>query len=355
MHTYNNKIKTISSEKNHKKCNTLNLENNIFSPIESYYSSRVQPRFRNTSLNNYNIKTFNRNSSKENYKKTLNFNTEKFHERKGKSQEQYFISNINFVLLSSNKKNKKENKNNNHINNGLDLDNDNKNKDVKITLNKYILSDLNNSEQNLNYLRKNDENLDYEIPVSVLDNGNEKNLLQIDYPRSNKNINTFITENENSNTQTKSNTIKCSFIQKVKGVKNIKRELLREEIKNNYISPMKYNENQKKTIYSFFRKFDMKTKIKLPNFSWILNNKKEKESNKNLKKIPNNKYNIIKRNNNYLKTENNTVRNNNNIKIIDSKDLYKIQRGENKLDHFSNSKRYFQQSEIYYKLTHLKK
>ena len=355
MHTYNNKIKTISSEKNHKKYNTLNLENNIFSPIESYYSSRVQPRFRNTSLNNYNIKTFNRNSSKENYKKTLNFNTEKFHERKGKSQEQYFISNINFVLLSSNKKNKKENKNNNHINNGLDLDNDNKNKDVKITLNKYILSDLNNSEQNLNYLRKNDENLDYEIPVSVLDNGNEKNLLQIDYPRSNKNINTFITENENSNTQTKSNTIKCSFIQKVKGVKNIKRELLREEIKNNYISPMKYNENQKKTIYSFFRKFDMKTKIKLPNFSWILNNKKEKESNKNLKKIPNNKYNIIKRNNNYLKTENNTVRNNNNIKIIDSKDLYKIQRGENKLDHFSNSKRYFQQSEIYYKLTHLKK
>jgi hypothetical protein len=180
-------------------------------------------------------------------------------------------------------------------------------------------------------------------------------LLQIDYPRNNKNINTFITENENSNTQTKSNTIKCSFIQKVKGVKNIKRELLREEIKNNYISPMKYNENQKKTIYSFFRKFDMKTKIKLPNFSWILNNKKEKESNKNLKKIPNNKYNIIKRNNNYLKTENNTVRNNNNIKIIDSKDLYKIQRGENKLDHFSNSKRYFQQSEIYYKLTHLKK
>ena len=58
---------------------------------------------------------------------------------------------------------------------------------------------------------------------------------------------------------------------------------------------------------------------------------------------------------NNLKTENNTVRNNNNIKIIDSKDLYKIQRGENKLDHFSNSKRYFQQSEIYYKLTHLKK
>ena len=355
MHTYNNKIKTISSEKNHKKYNTLNLENNIFSPIESYYSSRVQPRFRNTSLNNYNIKTFNRNSSKENYKKTLNFNTEKFHERKGKSQEQYFISNINFVLLSSNKKNKKENKNNNHINNGLDLDNDNKNKDVKITLNKYILSDLNNSEQNLNYLRKNNENFDYEIPVSVLDNGKEKNLLQIDYPRNNKNINTFITENENSNTQTKSNTIKCSFIQKLKGEKNIKRELLREEIKNNYISPMKYNENQKKTIYSFFRKFDMKTKIKLPNFSWILNNKKEKESNKNLKKIPNNKYNIIKRNNNYLKTENNTVRNNNNIKIIDSKDLYKIQRGENKLDHFSNSKRYFQQSEIYYKLTHLKK
>ena len=355
MHTYNNKIKTISSEKNHKKYNTLNLENNIFSPIESYYSSRVQPRFRNTSLNNYNIKTFNRNSSKENYKKTLNFNTEKFHERKGKSQEQYFISNINFVLLSSNKKNKKENKNNNHINNGLDLDNDNKNKDIKITLNKYILSDLNNSEQNLNYLRKNNENFDYEIPVSVLDNGKEKNLLQIDYPRNNKNINTFITENENSNTQTKSNTIKCSFIQKLKGEKNIKRELLREEIKNNYISPMKYNENQKKTIYSFFRKFDMKTKIKLPNFSWILNNKKEKESNKNLKKIPNNKYNIIKRNNNYLKTENNTVRNNNNIKIIDSKDLYKIQRGENKLDHFSNSKRYFQQSEIYYKLTHLKK
>ena len=99
-------------------------------------------------------------------------------------------------------------------------------------------------------------------------------MLQIDYPRNNKNINTFITENENSNTQTKSNTIKCSFIQKLKGEKNIKRELLREEIKNNYISPMKYNENQKKTIYSFFSKFDMKTKIQLTNFYFILNNKK---------------------------------------------------------------------------------
>ena len=358
MHTYNNKIKTISSEKNHKKYNTLNLENNIFSPIESYYSSHVQPRFRNTSLNNYNIKTFNRNSSKENYKNTFNFNTEKFHERKGKSQEQYFISNINFVLLSSNKKNKKENKNNNHINNGLDLDNDNKNKDVKITLNKYILSDLNNSEQNLNYLRKNNENFDYEIPVSVLDNGKEKNLLQIDYPRNNKNINTFITENENSNTQTKSNTIKCSFIQKLKGEKNIKRELLSEEVKNHYFtSPKKFNEKQKKTFYNVFRKFEMKTKIKLPNFSWITN---KKEEEKNLKSILNKKnIKIIRRNNRgkLTKSMNNSVRSFNNIKIIDSKDLYKIQRGQYDINNYSdkNPNKFFLQSEIYYKLTHLKK
>ena len=42
---------------------------------------------------------------------------------------------------------------------------------------------------------------------------------------------------------------------------------------------MKFNEKQKKTFYSFFRKFDMKTKIKLPNFSLITNNKKEEDKN----------------------------------------------------------------------------
>ena len=62
--------------------------------------------------------------------------------------------------------------------------------------------------------------------------------------------------------------------------KNIKKEILSEEIKNHYFtSPMKFNEKQKKTFYSFFRKFDMKTKIKLPNFSLITNNKKEEDKN----------------------------------------------------------------------------
>ena len=140
-------------------------------------------------------------------------------------------------------------------------------------------------------------------------------------------------------------------------IKNIKRELLREEIKNNYISPMKYNENQKKTIYSFFRKFDMKTKIKLPNFSWITN---KKEEEKNLKSILNKKnIKIIRRNNRgkLTKSMNNSVRSFNNIKIIDSKDLYKIQRGQYDINNYSdkNPNKFFLQSEIYYKLTHLKK
>ena len=109
--------------------------------------------------------------------------------------------------------------------------------------------------------------------------------------------------------------------------KNIKKEILSEEIKNHYFtSPMKFNEKQKKTFYSFFRKFDMKTKIKLPNFSQITNNKKEED--KNLKYVNKKNIKIIKRNNRgkLTKSMNNSLRTFNNIKINDCKDLYKIQK-----------------------------
>ncbi len=54
---------------------------------------------------------------------------------------------------------------------------------------------------------------------------------------------------------------------------------------------------------------------------------------------------------------NNSLGTFNNIKINDCKDLYKIQRGQYDINNYSdkNPNKFFQQSEIYYKLTHLKK
>ena len=110
----------------------------------------------------------------------------------------------------------------------------------------------------------------------------------------------------------------------------------------------------------------MKTKIKLPNFSWIMNNNKNenqilknktmKNSNKNYKIIQ--KSQNLKNNNKQLfKSFNTSESNIDKIKIINSKDLYKLQRGENYCNSFSNQNtgKFFQQSEIYYRLTHLKK
>ena len=363
--TYRNHNKNLDSiinvDKKFETLTTKSLSINTFSPIESYYSSKVQPKFRNKSVNNYNIITFSKDTFNEKYmnnniKGQFNFQ----HIKKVKSQEDFSISKTNFVLLSNKKNENQKNINENDLN-----------KDVKITLNKYILNDLNKTENNLNQMGKQYEIIDDEIPITILDNVNEINNLKIDYPRQNKNINTFNHDNEYSNSQTKSNTIRNSFIQKMKNEdyvnkfnnnkkmkKNIKRELLSEEVKNHYFtSPKKFNEKQKKTFYNVFRKFEMKTKIKLPNFSWITN---KKEEEKNLKSILNKKnIKIIRRNNRgkLTKSMNNSVRSFNNIKIIDSKDLYKIQRGQYDINNYSdkNPNKFFLQSEIYYKLTHLKK
>ena len=371
--TYRNQkknLENINVDKKFETITTKSLSINTFSPIESYYSSKVQPKFRNKSVNNYNIITFSKDTFNERNTNNTKGNFNFYHFKKVKSQEDFAISNTNFVLLS-NKKNDKPNKINEN-----DL-----NKDVKITLNKYILNDLNNSENTFNQLGKQYEIIDDEIPITILDNVNETNNLKIDYPRHNKNINTFNHDNEYSNSQTKSNTIRNSFIQKMKSEniinninnfnninnninkinnnnKNIKKEILSEEIKNHYFtSPMKFNEKQKKTFYSFFRKFDMKTKIKLPNFSLITNIKKEED--KNLKSVNKKNVKIIKRNNRgkLTKSMNNSLGTFNNIKIIDCKDLYKIQRGQYDINNYSdkNPNKFFQQSEIYYKLTHLKK
>ena len=89
----------------------------------------------------------------------------------------------------------------------------------------------------------------------------------------------------------------------------------------------------------------MKTKIKLPNFSLITNIKKEED--KNLKSVNKKNVKIIKRNNRgkLTKSMNNSVRSFNNIKIIDSKDLYKIQRGQYDINNYSykNPNKFFQQ------------
>ncbi len=357
-----NEIKSISTFRNknkHKKrfqidesINPDSYSNKTFSPIESYYSCRVSKKYRNISLNSYSIKTFRKDSFNEretNRNKGIAFSLDSLNNHKGKSQDEFSISNVNFVLFSNKKK---ENS----------FEENNKNK-VKITLNKYILNDL-NIDNNFNQYEKKYEMIDDDIPISVLDK--KKHNLKMDYPRKNKNINIYNSENENSNSQTKTNTLKNSYNTKLQKDNNnnidIKSIILQEEIKKN-ISPKKYEEvKQKKTINSFFRKFDLKTKIKLPSFSWIMNNNKNEQKLKN--KTPYKNYKIIqksqtlKKNNKQLfKSFNTSDSNIDKIKIINCKELYKLQRGENYFNSFSNHNNgnFFQQSEIFYRLTHMKK
>ena len=366
-----NEIKSISTFRNknkHKKrfqidesINPDSYSNKTFSPIESYYSCRVSKKYRNISLNSYSIKTFRRDSSNDretHRNKGIAFSLDSLNNFKVKSQNEFSISNVNFVLLSNKKKDKSFEENNTN--------------NVKITLNKYILNDL-NIDNSFNQYEKKYEMIDDDIPISVLDK--KKHNLKMDYPRKNKNINIYNSENENSNSQTKTNTFKNSYNTKLQKENNnnnnnnninIKSIILQEEIKKN-ISPRKVEDvKQKKTMNSFFRKFDMKTKIKLPNFSWIMNNNKNenqilknktmKNSNKNYKIIQ--KSQNLKNNNKQLfKSFNTSESNIDKIKIINSKDLYKLQRGENYYNSFSNQNtgNFFQQSEIYYRLTHLKK
>ena len=356
-------ISTFSNNNKHKK--TFQIDETLipesystktFSPIESYYSCSVPKKYRNISLNSYSIKTFRKDSlnERETHKnKGVTFSLDSFNYPKGKSQDEFSISNVNFVLLS-NKKNKNS------------FEENNKNR-VKITLNKYILNDL-NSENSFNQYEKKYEMIDDDIPISVLDK--KKHNLKMDYPRKSKNINILNSENENSNSQTKTNTFKNSYNNKLQkennNSNNIKSLVLQEEIKK-FISPKKFEDKKKQKIplNCIFRKLDLKTKIKLPSFSWIMNNNKNETISKiNMKKTTYQNYKIIqksknqrKKNSHLFKSFNTSDSNLDNIKIINSKELYKLQRGENYYNSFSNQNtgNFFQQSEIYYRLTHFKK
>ena len=121
-----NEIKSISTFRNknkHKKrfqidesLNPDSFSNKTFSPIESYYSCRVSKKYRNISLNNYSIKTFRRDSSNDretNRNKGIAFSLDSLNNYKVKSQNEFSISNVNFVLLSNKKKDKSFDNNHN--------------------------------------------------------------------------------------------------------------------------------------------------------------------------------------------------------------------------------------------------
>ena len=174
------------------------------------------------------------------------------------------------------------------------------------------------------------------------------------------NINNY-KEIETDSSQTKSNSKTNSHIPKINlETRNIKQIFLTEEDNNNFNSFRK----EKNIIHqnqNFFRKMQFKSKIKLPNFSWIVN-KENINCNKNYYKNMNNSKNnkkfksklIIKRNKNSLNKE--TQNNNYDIKLIQSSELYKLHRNNIYSDYKEKkTNKYFQQSEIYYKLTHINK
>jgi hypothetical protein len=345
-----NKLKTKDNEE--INLIPLNYTQKTISPLATYYSNTILPskKRNNSSKNNYIIKTFNKSNNEEksfnNHKGgTISFENLSQKSRE-KSQEQFSISNINFGLLSSNKKKK----------NFVIYDSENNNnKNVRITLNKKILSDL-YFDESYNFNKENKINhyeiLDLDdIPIMKLDNNEKENFLKIDYPRKknvkiyNNEIKNYISQNTKRNSYQKRNN-KESLSNNSNN--NIKKTIFREEIKD-FETP---KNEKKRFINRVFKKINIKPKIKLPNFSWVITQRENKNhslENKNLTKI-NLKKNINKKS--VISLNNSSIKKKQNIKIIDSKELNKIQRGEN-----SNSlnKKYFQQSDIYYRLTQMNK
>ena len=348
-----NKTKHMQNEDTN--CFILNTTQKKISPFVTYYSKKIPLKKRNNLSNsNYEIKTFNKTINKEIKKDLENINIKS--KSIEKSQEKYSISYITFNLLSNQRKE-------NSINNETEL-----NKKVKITLDKRILSDLKSEENNLNIIRKRKINTildldDYDddgIPLIKLDDGKE-DILEYDYSTKKKKI-LFNNDIETTKSNSKKKTQKVKFdnnnlnIKKVNFLDKINTFNIMRNSNNNDDGSSK-----KKFINSMFKKMKLKTKIKLPDFSWVLtqrnntssrkkfiNTKKNKtSSNVNISKIIQKKYYYNSLNNSQNKKKQN-------VKLINAEEINMLfRRGNNKYN--TLKKPTFQQSEIYYKLTNMKK
>ena len=348
-----NKTKHMQNEDTN--CFILNTTQKKISPFVTYYSKKIPLKKRNNLSNsNYEIKTFNKTINKEIKKDLENINIKS--KSIEKSQEKYSISYITFNLLSNQRKE-------NSINNETEL-----NKKVKITLDKRILSDLKSEENNLNIIRKRKINTildldDYDddgIPLIKLDDGKE-DILEYDYSTKKKKI-FFNNDIETTKSNSKKKTQKVKFdnnnlnIKKVNFLDKINTFNIMRNSNNNDVGSSK-----KKFINSMFKKMKLKSKIKLPDFSWVLtqrnntssrkkfiNTKKNKtSSNVNISKIIQKKYYYNSLNNSQNKKKQN-------VKLINAEEINMLfRRGNNKYN--TLKKPTFQQSEIYYKLTNMKK
>ena len=105
----------------------------------------------------------------------------------------------------------------------------------------------------------------------------------------------------------------------------------------------------------------LKTKIKLPDFSWVLtqrnntSSRKKISNNTNIKISSNDNINkIIQKKYYYNSLNNSKSKKKQNVKIINTEEINMLfRRGNNKYN--TLKKPTFQQSEIYYKLTNMKK
>ena len=298
----NNENIFLFNNENNITLNLIPKRNNtkIISPFASYYSKKIPSKKRNKSLNLYKIKIINNRKNTFSKEEISNENLDKL-------KESFSISKVSFDIISNKEK-----------------------ENVNYFSHENLIQDL--SFSNNNFQNEKYENYNYDIPIKTLDNENKENLI-FDF-HFNKTINCLFNEIETDYSQNKSNS-------------------------NLDFNKNKFNEkklNQKIQIYPF-KKIQFKNKIKLPDFSWVvnkeniqsnkcINNKNKNNNNKRKKKL------IIKRNKNSIKKEN---ENNYNIKFIDSQELHNIHR-KNDFNQIKNkSRNFFHQSDIYNKLTHYKK
>ena len=329
-------IKIFKQENDSKTLNLLPNDFNlkIMTPLATYHSKKIPFKNRNHSVKNSRSKSNNNSNQEMNlFKKGGTINFKKL--IREKLDEKYTISNINFEFYPNKKKE-----------NFIICDTENLNNKINKRNNNIFQENFSDI-----HFKKEEENNIYEI---IDDEMIEFNNLKIE---NKENINSNIVNyNINNNeletdySQTKSNSKQNSHKSKIRiGKRNIKKIILNE--RESSFSPnsieKKSNDYQNNNYSSYFRKMNFQNTIKLPDFSWIYNKGNSNYKKKNHKKI------IVKKNKNCLYKQNEI--NNNNFKFVDYNELYKIHK-ENDLNQINdkNSNKYFQQSEIYKKLTHSK-
>jgi len=327
-------IKIFKQENDSKTLNLLPNDFNlkIMTPLATYHSKKIPFKNRNHSVKNSRSKSKNNSTQEINFfKKGGTINFKKL--IREKINEKYSISNINFEFYPNKKKE-----------NFIICDTEN--------LNNKSSRRNNFFEENFSdiHFKKEEENNIYEIidDQTIEFNKNIENKENINSNIINYNLNN--NELETDYSQTKSNSKQNSHKSKIRiGKRNIKKIILNE--RESSFSPnsieKKSNDYQNNNYSSYFRKMNFQNTIKLPDFSWIYNKGNSNYKKKNHKKI------IVKKNKNCLYKQNEI--NNNNFKFVDYNELYKIHK-ENDLNQINdkNSKKYFHQCEIYYKLTHSK-